>query len=234
MRVLVVWEGGVRSADGDGEQEHVFGVRLASQGGEKILCFLWGGTDGLKRNVSVNDSQFKEAPPPPLQGCPGPPHLPEKERWMWGWVKVTESTPSGVFYLLLLFCSASFLSFLFRLFLSSRLLWVLRCNLHLTRFRGCFQRGGFSGGFFFPLPFLSLFPLLLLILGGTSRLKKEVHLLFLRRAGATPSFILTASSCIISSLSSSSWSLYFSLIFFNLFWRDEKDRPKNQIMSDAK
>lgn len=49
-----------------------------------------------------------------------------------------------------------------------------------------------------------------------------------------PSFILTASSCIISSLSSSSWSLYFSLIFFNLFWRDEKVRLKDQIMSDAR
>lgn len=38
--LLVVGEGGVRSADGDGEQEHVFGVRLAGQGGEQILCFL--------------------------------------------------------------------------------------------------------------------------------------------------------------------------------------------------
>lgn len=82
---------------------------------------------------------------------------------------MTESTLSGVFYLLLL-CSASFLSFLFRLFLSSRFLWVLHCSVHLTRFRGWFQRGGFSGGFFFPLPFLSPFPLL--ILGGTSGLKK--------------------------------------------------------------
>lgn len=89
----------------------------------------------------------------------------------WRWQK---STPSGLFYLLLLFCGASFLSFLFRLFLSSRLLWVLGCGLRLTRFRGWFQReGGFSGGFFFPLALLSLFPLLLFILGGTGRLKKE-------------------------------------------------------------
>lgn len=44
--------------------------------------------------------------------------------------------------------------------------------------------------------------------------------------------LLTPSSCIISSLSSSSWSLYFSLIFFNLFCSDSKEEmtiDKKQI-----
>lgn len=90
---LVVWEGSVWSADGDGEQQHVFGVRLARQGGEQILRFLWWHKwvlIGWKRNVGLNDCQFQEASPPLLLDCPGPPRLPERDRWMWGWLKVTE------------------------------------------------------------------------------------------------------------------------------------------------
>lgn len=130
-------------------------------------------------------------------------------------------------YLFLLFSRSSFLSSLFPLFLSSRLLWFLR--LHVMRFRGRFLRGELSNGLFFPLPLLSFLPLLLLLLGGTSRLKKNSHSSVTSPQSQSDGagswvLILTASSCIISSLSSSSWSLYFSLIFFNLFCRDEKDK----------
>lgn len=51
--VLVIGEGCIWSAHGDGEQEHVFGMRLAGQGGQQILRLLrrhkwdWWG----KRNV---------------------------------------------------------------------------------------------------------------------------------------------------------------------------------------
>lgn len=157
-------------------------------------------------------------PSPLLRGCPGPRHLPEKERWTWGWKKGAACAPSHVLYLFLWLCS-SFLSSLFHLLLSSCLLWFL--HLHVMRFLGWFLRGGLPDGFFFPLPLLSLFPLLLVFLGGTSRLKKKSGHSLLETVWSF-SVILTASSCILSSLSSSSWSLYFSLIFFNLFWRDEK------------
>lgn len=145
--------------------------------------------------------------------------------------KATESAAPGVSYLLLLFSSASFLS---SLFLSSRLLWFLR--LHVMRFRGWFLRGRLSNGLFFPLPLLSFLPLLLLLLGGTSRLKKNGSCVIPPQSQSdgvgSCGLILTASSCIISSLSSSSWSLYFSLIFFNLFCRDEKDACEESWPSD--
>lgn len=56
VRVLVVGEGGVGGADGDGEQEHVLRVRLAGQRGEQILCVLWPcRRDRRVRNASWNN-----------------------------------------------------------------------------------------------------------------------------------------------------------------------------------
>lgn len=138
-------------------------------------------------------------------------------------------------YLLLLFSSSSFLSSLFPLFLSYRLLWFLR--LLVMRFLGWFLRGRLPNGLFFPLPLLSFLPLLLLLLGGTSRLQKKGGSSVITPQSQSDGvgsrvLILTASSCIISSLSSSSWSLYFSLIFFNLFCRDEKDQCEESWPSD--
>lgn len=209
-------------------------MRLAGQGGEQILRFLrrrrWVKGDYRKDHV------LSGAPSPLRRGCPGRPRPPEKHQWMWRLDEASECAPPDVSYLLLLFSSSSFLS---SLFLSSRLLWFLR--LHLMRFLGWFLRGRLSNGLFFPLPLLSFLPLLLLLLGGTSRLKGKSGSSVIPPQSqsdgvGTCVLILTASSCIISSLSSSSWSLYFSLIFFNLFCRDEKDKceeswPSEEITS---
>lgn len=130
-------------------------------------------------------------------------------------------------YLFLLFGGTRLLSPLLSIFPSSRLLCCFCCRLCITRFLGWFLRGRFPDGFILPLPAFLAF-LTLVILGGTGRLNEKssyTHLLCqpLGLCGSAE-IILTPSSCIISSLSSSSWSLYFSLIFFNLFCNDMGDK----------
>lgn len=66
LHVLVVGEGCVGSADGHGEQEHIFRMRLAGQGGEQILRFLrrnrWVKGDALQKRSCVVGSTLTSAP----------------------------------------------------------------------------------------------------------------------------------------------------------------------------
>lgn len=161
---------------------------------------------------------------PRLRGCPGRHHHPVKSddcRSIRNTVAPRNQkrcVSHRVTHLLLLLCSLP------ALLLSARLLRPLGCSLRRPLLLGGFVGRRLLDGLVFALPLLAFLALVLLLLGSAGRLKSTNSYFYATLVAVQVLKFprLTPSSCIISSLSSSSWSLYFSLIFFNLFWKKTK------------
>lgn len=95
-----------------------------------------------------------------------------------------------------------------------------------------FWVAAFLTGSSFPFPFFPFFPLSFSSLAEPADWTRKGLKCYCVRVGmalysARGGGTLTPSSCSISSLSSSSWSLYFSLIFFNLFYSGRTGKAEN-------